>query len=239
MTVHLTGAQTYFIIVDGSSATQNEQGSFKLDIARKPTQIDVTSLLTDDVIYNDGKGQDWSSQAIDSEGTTLPTETAALNLGGPTIIGVPDNGFFAGNEDHPDLFLHWSNDDNGPNARVVSLAPNGSVSFAVPAAHYHKLQIFGAAADGNANLTITLAYDDASTDIRSVTAIDWVKPMPGANQFFLLEHIARVQSALVVNNDASITGVNLDPSSIKVLKSVTISKLQSSSYYTFFGAVGY
>ena len=87
-------------------------------------QFDVTSVFNADVIVNTDPDPptpyDEDNDPIDDPGPggnySLPTQSAAA-VGCPTPVGLPDNGSFAPNADHPPVQLAYNNGSSGNNAR--------------------------------------------------------------------------------------------------------------------------
>ena len=87
-------------------------------------QFDTTSVFNADVIVNTDPDPptpyDEDNDPIDDPGPggnyALPSQSAAA-VGCPTPVGLPDNGFFGPNADHPPVQLAYNNASSGNNAR--------------------------------------------------------------------------------------------------------------------------
>ena len=174
---------------------------------------------------------------MDASGFSLLTQSVATALGGSAGKGLPDDGFFPANTAHPDVKLHFRNDDDGPNSRVLKAGE--SFSFAVPVASYQQVQLYALSTEGKSTVKVTLTYADATTEARSVTLGDWFDDPAPAGQFFLVDGLDRFgNSGYVAAHDPAISGVNLAPNTLKKLVSVTVEG-QGTGVVTFYGATAW
>jgi hypothetical protein len=242
LTVSLTAGTTYFAVVDGASDTSNAAGAYRLEVIRPksfsaPIQFDMSEVLLNDTILNNGAGEfDPTQESIDQSTMMLITQSAAQALD-PSGVGLPDDAFFGVNTQHPDVQLHWRNDDNGVNSRF--LRKGESFTFSVPMTTYTEVQVYGLATEGGALVDFVLTYSDGTTDTRNVKFIDWFNDPPAPGQFFLIDGLDRYgSSGLDVARDPAISGVNLAPNKAKQLVSIKVAQ-PSTNYFVFFGALGY
>jgi Calcium-binding EGF domain/EGF domain len=241
--VTLDAGKTYFFIVDGSSDTANDFGAYTLEVIPpksfvSPIQLDVAKVLFHDTVVNNGKGTlDPTQTSMDASGFAFLTQSVATALGGPAGNGLPDDGRFPANADHPDVKLHFRNDDDGLNSRV--LRAGESFSFAVPVASYQEVQIYALSAEGKSAVKLTLTYADATTEARQVTLGDWFDDPSPAGQFFLVDGLDRFGAGgYVAAHDPAISAVNLAPNPQKKLASVTVAG-QGAGIVTFYGATAW
>jgi hypothetical protein len=241
LTAQLTAGTSYFIVVDGSSDASNDAGAYSLQISRvssptNPVQFDVTSELLHDTIVNNGAGAlDTIQTAIDGSDFKLMTQSAA-RMFSSAGVGLPDDAFFAANAQHPNIQLHWNNNDDGLNSRFMNAGE--SFTFPVPATTYGQVQVYGLSTEGSSTLQFTLAYSDGTSDSRLITFVDWFNDPAPFGQFYIIDGMDRYAASYVAARDPAITGVNLSPNSAKTLTSVTVAQ-PTTSFFVFLGALGY
>src|SRR5262249_37540964 len=129
---------------------------------------------------------DPSETPIDGIGSELMTQRVANEDGGPTGVGLPDDGAFPANSDHPFVQLHWNNNEDvvlSHNAHV--LTAGGSFAFNVPPSRYTNMQLYSLMTNGPGDVVFTLTYDDLSTDTKLITYADWFQDA-AAPQFQLV-----------------------------------------------------
>jgi MYXO-CTERM domain-containing protein len=171
------------------------------------------------------------------------TNAAALSLH-QTGPGMPDDGVFAANADHPEVRLHVSNAAPAASPQSHALSALGSFDFSVPPAAYSKVFLFMASAFGDAPLSITLTYADQPTAVVTLTLPDWGtgKPLPTTPPIFftLITGLHKWTKAgqSVDTPSHGITAVLLTPASNRTLMSVRIAKTTAAPRLTFFGATG-
>jgi hypothetical protein len=242
LTAPLTAGTTYFIVVDGSSNLTNEAGPYTLVIAAGASQVDVSSVLTDDTVVNNGAGaMDLQQVTMDNNANALATQSAATALGGAGASGLPDNGFFPADANHPDVQLHWDNASNGPNSRVV---PPGGPAFSFPMAPaaYTQLQVYMLSTEGTSSVVFTLTYSDASTELRDIQLNDWFDDPSPPSQFFLIDGLDRASilgDAIDAAHDPAISGINLNPNPSKTLTSVKAALTPGGGWLVFYGATAW
>jgi hypothetical protein len=208
-------------------------------------QIDVTSLFNEDIILNNGSGTyDPTNDSIDGSQYIAITQSVATALLGSSGVGLPDNGLFAANTDHPDVQLAYSNNDNGNNARRVLAGT--TVTIDVPDRPYAQLQVFAFSTEGSSPMTFTLHYCDGTTDTRTVTFPDWYNDSPPAfptGIFYLINGLDRAHNTTPPTgeyaHDPAAFGYSLSPNTAKVVTSVDV-LLSSTSTARFhlLGATG-
>jgi hypothetical protein len=171
------------------------------------------------------------------------TNAAALSLH-QTGPGMPDDGVFAANADHPEVRLHVSNAAPAASPQSHALSAVGSFEFSVPPAVYSKVFLFMASAFGDAPLSITLTYADQPTAVVTLTLPDWGtgKPLPTTPPIFftLISGLHKWTKAgeSVDTPSHGITAVLITPASNRTLMSVRIAKTTAAPRLTFFGATG-
>jgi hypothetical protein len=247
LSVALTAGTTYFIVVDGSSNVANASGAYSLQIKQaksfsNPLQVDVSALLVDDTVVNNGLGAlDSVQTGIDGQSNGMPTQSVATALGGANGVGLPDNATFAADGNHPLVHLGWDNANNGPNSRIV--LTNGSFTLPVPADTYTQLQVYAISSEGPSAMKFTLTYSDATTDVRNITFGDWYDDPAASGLFFLINGLDRIGpppgQMYQPEHDPAMAGTNLNPDPAKTLVSVQAMHLASNGWFVFYGATGW
>jgi len=208
----------------------------------QPAEFDLSSLLNADVVMNTTDpltGPNSEKTAMDGSAYVLMTQSyaSAESAGGS---GLPDNGFFPANGEHPAVQLYATNAGDAPNARF-SGTDGDAYTIAVPERPYNQIQIYATSTEGSTTVTFTLNYDDGTTDTRTVAIADWFTDPPNPGQSYLIDGLDRhsIGDGLTdPAHDPAIFVVNLNPDPSKALTSVDISKPAASSRLIVFAATG-
>jgi hypothetical protein len=213
-----------------------------------PVQFDISSVFNSDSVVNAPSGTiDTTQSAVDGGSYSLATQ-GALDAGctspwDPPVKGLPNNGQFAGNGDHPDVTLAYRNSNNGNNARRSE--PDDQFSFSVPHNKYRKIHFFGISGDGPSSVKLTLKYTDDSTQVKEFVIGDWFEA-PVAGTYTLIEQMDRMNPAGTECDEsphefstAHIFGKRMKPNKSKTLKKITIKKVGGSgTVLTTLGVTG-
>ena len=217
--------------------------------AQQPVQFDVTSTFNADVIVNTDADPptpfDEDNDPIDDPGPggnfALLTQSAAA-VGCPSPVGLPDNGFFAANADHPDVQLAYSNASSGNNARRSPSFSTDTYSFTVPVSNYTNVHLFYTAGNGSATADVTLTYTTGTPVTTTITVPDWFNgPVPP--NYALFDCGDRMPPDAPFNcedsNTTAIFGRNIGADVTRLLQSVTIQRTDiSTAVMSFFGGTG-
>jgi hypothetical protein len=147
--------------------------------------------LTHDVVK--GTNANDAPVAFDVSAATLVTQSyMSSNYGNDVSPGMPDNGYFAANTDHPAMQLASFN-SSGNNAYKIlkagssgtgSVAPTDLQNMEIANGNYRELHIIAGAGDvgspESAGFTVTLMYTDATTSVSSFTVPDWYGSTSGS-----------------------------------------------------------
>jgi hypothetical protein len=182
--------------------------------------------------------------AIDGEGNDYMTEAVA-EANSDTGGGLPNDGFFAADSDHPDVQLAFSDSSSAPNSFILN-APDTSilsVGFPVVLTSYSTVQIYGTSTEGSSSLTVTLAYTDSSTDVTSFTVPDWFQYSSAVAPVFVVQSGLSRFSAGTPDDDSdtpALYGATAQANPAKTLVSVTISVAGgSNNRFVLYGATAY
>lgn len=150
--------------------------------AQTVMQVDLSGAFTGDYVRNTG---DRADDVIDGSSNALLTASIA----GSSSFGLPDNGRFAANADHPAIELAATDTNAGFNG--VLLRQNGSVSITVPTRVYSRLQLYGLATEGAAVAEITIAYTDGTEARQTFTMPDWFTDPAPSGMFQIIDGMYR------------------------------------------------
>ena len=214
-----------------------------------PVQVDMTDVFNADVIVNGTPGNiDSTQSSVDGGYSSLATQGALADcdppVNEPTWQGLPNNGQFAGNGDHPFVQLAYRNSKNGKNA--VRLEADQKVAFPVPRNKYRKIHLFGLSGDGDSSVKVTFKYRDGSTSVKNFTMGDWFQD-PETGTYALIDHMDRMETTGPACDesvdefaDAAVFGKALRPNKFKVLRRMTVKRVLTAEYTVLnvFGVTG-
>lgn len=209
--------------------------------------------LNSDVVVNNGAGGlDPTQEAVDDSmqgvyaNYAYVTQSAAEEAYPADPDGLPDDGFFPANDDHPDVRLWYRNNRNGYNARRI-MANGESYTIDTGGEKLSQLHLFMAAGQGNVVISISLMYDGRNAAMGAVVP-DWFDEVtPGGRTYrtyYLIDGMDRMRrnaTAFDNRDDAAIFGLDVPVDSTRALESVTIKRATTNStgsVLTLFGAVG-
>ena len=205
-----------------------------------PVQVDMTDVFNADVIVNGTSGNiDTTQAAIDNNTYSLATQRALNDECAPPVVdptwqGLPNNGQFAGNGDHPFVQLAYRNTRFGKNA--ARLEADQQVSFPVPHAKYRRIHLFATSGDGDSSVKVTFKYMNGSTTVRNFIIGDWFQA-PETGTYSLIEGMDRMtpngadcDESPHEFSTAHVFGKALRPDSGKVLRRMTVTRVPSAEY---------
>jgi len=214
-----------------------------------PAQVDLRDVFNADVIVNGTPGNiDSTQSSVDNVSYSLATQGALVDCNPPVVQpnwqGLPNNGQFAGNGDHPFVQLAYRNSKSGKNA--VRLEAEQKVSFPVPRDKYRRIHLFAMSGDGDSSVKVTFRYADDSTTVKNFTIGDWFED-PATGTYSLKEGMDRMTPDGTTCDessnqfaDADIFGRALRPNENKVLRRMTVKRVLSAEYsiLNLFGVTG-
>lgn len=179
--------------------------------------VDLTSVFTGDYVRNTG---DTIDIPVDRSNFVLATEDVA-----GAGRGLPDDGVFPANSDHPEVRLAATNTNNGDNG--ILLSQGGTVTINIPSGRYREVQFYGFGTQGTASASVQFNYSDGTSRNASFSAPDWFDdPAPTASRFYLINNMdrfSRTTNALARVVDPAVFGFSLDPASgTRSLVSITL-----------------
>ena len=220
-------------------------GCCGLGLATKPSvvQIDLGSLLNARVVTTEAHGRlQPADHSLDhGHDSVLITKSGADISRAGKLNPLPDSGFFAANDEHPDVQLPYGTAGGGPQVHQ-SAAKTETYAIPVPANYYLQIQLYFISAAGPTPISITLQYADGSSGQRTTQVTDFYFPPKTdvMDWFILAEDFGKVNlnAAMTESSHHFIHGYNLFPDSTKVLRQIVITKENSGSVLNLFGATG-
>jgi hypothetical protein len=157
------------------------------------------------------------------------TRAVAAQRGKPENNNLPNDGRFPASMRHPEVVLHFSNDAEPASPQTHLVPASTNVEIALPVATYSKVFFFVNGAAGGTNVTATLHYTDATTDVTTVKVPDYYADLPEGDPllFNLAQNLAKWDKTSNVNeaDHHNITGVMLTPKSAeKTLNGLTLQR---------------
>jgi hypothetical protein len=182
---------------------------------------------------------------MDGSGYDYMTEAVA-EANGDDNAGVPNNGFYAADADHPDVQLAFSDTSVGPVSFLMNApSPNDllTVTFPIVVTSYSTVQIYGTSTEGASNITVTLNYGDSSTDVTSFTVPDWAQSFAAAAPVFVMQSdLSRFSSSVPTDfsDDFALYGATAQANPAKTLVSVTVTTAGGNDHrFVLYGATAY
>jgi hypothetical protein len=221
----------YLLYIPGSQTPENNAVQFDLNKilnARPVTVVTNHRLVT------------WT-KGIDGNGLAdgYLTQSAALFNGDKDAHALPDNPIFAANSSHPEIALHYSNNDTLHN-QAYSITGEGAVQFAVPKAKYLAVFLALTSAEGASNLHIQLIYKNGTTNREFVLPDYYQDIKPGdADLCYVAHDLAKWgnKNNMTEKDHHNIDLLKIPADPARVLKGVRISKTKPG-YLVFWAATG-
>jgi hypothetical protein len=222
---------SYILCLMGSQTLENRAVQFDLNKilnARPVTVVTNRRLVT------------WT-KGIDGNGLSdgYLTQSAALFNGDKDAHALPDNPVFAANSSHPEIVLHYSNNDTLHN-QACSISGAGEVQFTIPKAKYSSVFLALTSAEGASDLQIRLIYNNATTTKEFVLPDYYQDIRPGDPSLSYLAHdLAKWgnKNNMTEKDHHNIDLLKIQADPARVLKAIRISKTKPG-YLVFWAAVG-
>jgi hypothetical protein len=232
-------------VFTGTCAGILTAGCSGLSVATKPSvvQIDLGKLLNARVVTTQADGRlQLADHSLDRGDTSvLITQSAAEVAKAGKLNALPDSGFFAANDEHPDVQLPYGTAGGGPQVHQ-SVDKTETYAILVPAKHYVQMQLFFISAAGPTPILVKLEYADGSSGQRvtQVTDFYYLPKSDVTNWFVLAEDFGKVnlKGRMTESVHHYIHGFNLNPDGTKVLRQIEVTKENSGSVLNLFGATG-
>jgi hypothetical protein len=205
-------------------------------------QLDITALLDIRPVTTctGGALATWNG-GIDGggHGDGYLTMAAALANGDREPHALPDAATFAATARHPEIVLHYSNDD-GAGMQAHAIAGAGEFTLAVPAHRYSGLFLALTSAEGASRLHCTLSYADG-TAVSEVVCPDYYQDIAATDPdlSYIASDLAKWNRAntMAEKNHHNIDALDLHPDAARTLVRVTVAKA-AGGYLVLWGAAG-
>ncbi len=201
-------------------------------------QVDVEDLLNARPVttFTNGKLVHWT-KGVDRDNGFLTTSAAKFN-GEAAPKALPDNPLIPANSHHPEILLHYDNDDaKGYQARLLD---TNALTITMLKGKYKDLYICLTSAYGKSKLQYELIYNDGA-DVKNIIVPDWATDVPDNDPDFsyVVHDLAKWSNTASQTepNHHNIHALNVHPNPTRVLKEVRI-KNQSKTYLLFWAATG-
>jgi hypothetical protein len=206
-------------------------------------QVDLGRLLNARGVFtqNNGRLQPADHSLDRGDSSVLITRSATEIRNAGKLNPLPDSGFFAANQQHPDVQLPYGTVGGGPQVHQAAARTEICI-IPVPANHYVQMQLFFISAQGPTPIETKLEYADGSSDKRETVVPDfyWLLKDTDKGWFVLAADFGKVNlnGSMTESVHHFIHGFNLDPDPSKILQSVQVVKRDSGSVLNLFGATG-
>jgi len=205
----------------------------------KVIQIDIKSMLNGRAVtvINKGKLISWN-KGVDRDNGYLTAAAAIFNKE-TGLHALPDNALIIENASHPEVLLHYSNDNMKDN-QVLCVADSGGFAIPVPQKHYQTLFLSMTSAYGSSSLQVEMAYENG-TETKKITLPDWYNDIAEDDKdvCYIVHNLGKwdQKNGLTEKDHHNIDAVILHPDVKSVLKSVKIVK-GKAGYLLFWAATG-
>ncbi|MGE5395875.1 MAG: hypothetical protein ACM3P1_14115 [Candidatus Saccharibacteria bacterium] len=208
----------------------------------KVIQIDVHQLLNARAVttLTDGKLITWTT-GIDGNGLAdgYLTMSAALFNGDHDPKALPDNPLFPATKDHPEVLLHYSN-NNAHDNQTLAIKGKGAFAFNVPSKIYTQLFLAFTSAEGASNIKVDLYYGkDKETLVFTIPDYYMDIPSSDPNFCYLAHDLAKWgnQNNRTEMDHHNIDLLNIHPDTSRKLTRIAVQKSEGG-YLVFWAATG-
>jgi len=218
---------------DGALSQQKKNEVIQFDISKILNARPVTTLYKNKLIT-------WS-KGIDGGGIAdgYLTISAALFNNDKNPHALPDNPIFPANESHPEIKLHYSNEDTYTN-QAFSIKSEGGFSFKVPKAKYKAIFLAITSAEGASRLRIVFTYTGGA-EVQEIVLPDYYQDIaPGDPKLCYLVHdLAKwgPKNNMTEKDHHNIDILKIKPNKRRILKSIRVSKMRPG-YLVFWAGAG-
>ncbi|HZY38964.1 MAG TPA: hypothetical protein VFE53_20025 [Mucilaginibacter sp.] len=208
----------------------------------KVVQFNINPILNARPVstFNGGNPVTWKT-GIDGggNGDGYLTKAAAAFIMDPVDHALPDDPRFAGNDAHPEIRLHYSNDDS-LHYQACAMRGETSITFSVPKGKYSMLYFALTSAEGGSPIKFDLTYANGD-QITEILLPDYYQDIPAndANLCYLLHDLAKWGPAnkMTERNHHNIDLVKVQTDPKRTLLKIKISK-GKTGYVVFWAAAG-
>ena len=227
-----------FTVVPASGRPVPSSDAPEIHAFNSVVQIDLSTMFNADVVVTEG---DTTQDTLDQNDYAFPTQSVAERDDGDDPAGLPDDAFFPGDLEHPQVQLAWDNDEADDVDNAFQVTSDGSFSLNVPDRAYDRIDLFAVSTEGQSHLIVTVHYSDLSADVFEFDVADWFDD-PAWNTYALIDGRDRVETDGGGYDDAdaaAIFGVRVLVDSAKTVTSLDIDvDTPDDGILTLFGATG-
>jgi hypothetical protein len=206
----------------------------------KVIQIDVSDLLNIRPVTTLTNGEliPWT-KGVDHENGYLTLSAAFFNKE-TDPKAIPDNPLIPANSHHPQILLHYNNNDGIKYQARLLADTGGTFTLKVPKHKYSDIYLCLTSAYGKSKLQYELVYADGVLT-KNITVPDWANDVPDNDPDFsyVVHDLAKWsnKSTLTETDHHNIHALNIHPGGGRVLTAVRIHNL-SKTYMLFWAATG-
>jgi hypothetical protein len=234
-----SGTASVSVTTAGGTNAANTLYTYTPPPTGNEVQLDFTSVMNANVVRNS------AGDACNFDATNrcfVSSSLATTNVSNP-LKGLPDNGQFAANDDHPLVVLKPFNTSPAAN-NAWKATTLGTTNFPVsPSGQYSVLHVFatagGASPSDPASMQVTLTYsDNTQSSPVSFTVPDWFGDVSGSG-YYLRDGMDRWNvSSYESANTTAVFGfpVQADPSKTLTSISINVTGIPSGGVFALFGA---
>jgi hypothetical protein len=205
-------------------------------------QINLDKILNARPIttLSNGELTTWT-KGIDGNGIAdgYATMSASLFKGDVNPKALPDNPLFPATNKHPEVLLHYSNNDNVSN-QTVALTGIDSAGFDVPSNHFSDLFLALTSAEGSSKIKVIVHYSDG-TETKSFEVPDYYQDIAENDPDFcyLAHDLAKwgTVNNMTEKDHHNIDLLNIHPDPKRILKYIQIQK-SKEGYLVIWAATG-
>ncbi len=221
------------LLISGITTLNQSNKAIQFDLSKILNARPVTVLANNRLIT-------WT-KGIDGNGLGdgYLTQSAALFNGDKAPHALPDNPLIAANASHPEIKLHYSNNDSLYN-QTCNISGEGDVEFTVPKLKYNAVYLALTSSEGPSNLKVRFGYNDDSFTSEDLVLPDYYNDIPNIpNQYYLVHDLSKWgnKNNMTEKDHHNIDLVKIHPDPDKTLKSIKIQK-DKPGYLVIWAAAG-
>ena len=209
---------------------------------QKVIQVNVSAVLNARpvTVLNHGKLFTWT-KGIDGNGAGdgYLTMSAALFNGDKTPHALPDEPVYKANAFHPEIILHYSNNDTSGN-QARSVSGEDSFTLKMPAHKYSALYICLTSAEGPSRLMFQLVYT-GGVEAKEIVLPDYYNDVAQTTPeiVYVAHDLAKWgnKNNMTETDHHNIDAAVIHPDEKRVLTAIKIIK-GKAGYLVFWGAAG-
>jgi hypothetical protein len=221
------------IIFFSSTRNKNQEKTLQIELNTILNARSVTTLTN-------GKLVKWT-KGIDGNGEAdgYMTMAASIFNGDKDPKALPDNPLFPSTTEHPEVLLHYSNNDSISN-QTVAVTGAGSFQFEIPSNRYSKLFLALTSAEGTSTINVELKYSDGVESKTFIVPDYYADIQPNNSDFCYLAHdLAKwgTKNNMTEADHHNIDLLDIHPDQTRILTGINVEKSEAG-YLVFWAATG-